>query len=410
MSARVNATRVEHAMNLHSLYLADVAAMTRPLDERLQALAERLVAIHGSLTSIRATLDAWADSSRLKLALTSSVGAAAAVRLRELRGDVARRVADVEASLGEEIIREGDIERIESLRPDEIFECRTAEVVTVLEAEAGKEQARRQAEHVAVAADREMRLKRKQAEELARRQAEELAREQAEHSARRQAEESTRRAANATASSRSGDGALTRKQRMLAVAVGSLTALVVIVDWVKSGSDSSAKPPTYSAQLSYEPPSSPAVKDSSQNMRIVAPPAPETTAESSGTRRAAALRTPPNSAASQQQFLPGGKVQAAHILVQFAGGKDSSQSRSRSAALARAHEALAKVRNGEDFGMVAAEYGDDSTSLRGGDLGVFGRGTFPRPFETVVFGLRQGEVADEVIETPYGFHVAKRIQ
>jgi hypothetical protein len=63
-----SAAWAEDSMNVRSLYLADVAAMTGPLGERLQDLAERLVAIHDRLSSFRGTMHAWNEGPKLKLA------------------------------------------------------------------------------------------------------------------------------------------------------------------------------------------------------------------------------------------------------------------------------------------------------------------------------------------------------
>jgi len=105
---------------------------------------------------------------------------------------------------------------------------------------------------------------------------------------------------------------------------------------------------------------------------------------------------------------PPGRFHAAHVLVQWAGSTDSRQRRSKADALARAQEAKAKLDGGEAFESVASVYDDDAARTRGGDLGTFAPGTFPKPFETAVAALSVGSVSD-IVETSFGFHVIKRL-
>lgn len=71
----------------------------------------------------------------------------------------------------------------------------------------------------------------------------------------------------------------------------------------------------------------------------------------------------------------------------------------RAEALARAQEALGKIRAGTDFDIVAADYNEDSESAYG-----FGRGVMPAAFEEVAFNLDNGEISD-IVETEYGYHI-----
>jgi len=74
-------------------------------------------------------------------------------------------------------------------------------------------------------------------------------------------------------------------------------------------------------------------------------------------------------------------------------------------AFSRADSALQRLRKGEDFAAVAAEYSmDPSTKDAGGELGWFRRSTMTPAFERAAFGLRPGELS-EIVFTPFGFHV-----
>lgn len=73
----------------------------------------------------------------------------------------------------------------------------------------------------------------------------------------------------------------------------------------------------------------------------------------------------------------------------------------------KAQEVLDRIKNGEDFAKLAAEYGSDSTSETGGDLGWFGRGAMVPEFEDAVFALEPGQLKEELVETQFGYHIVK---
>jgi parvulin-like peptidyl-prolyl isomerase len=96
-------------------------------------------------------------------------------------------------------------------------------------------------------------------------------------------------------------------------------------------------------------------------------------------------------------------VRLAHILVKLPPDPTAQQ---LAAAKTRAAEALARVRAGEDFAIVAKQMSDDkSTSATGGALGWLDRGSLANPeWEAVVFAMRTGDVRGP-ISGPQGFHV-----
>jgi parvulin-like peptidyl-prolyl isomerase len=87
-----------------------------------------------------------------------------------------------------------------------------------------------------------------------------------------------------------------------------------------------------------------------------------------------------------------GEIRARHILVNTE---------------EEANEVLKEIRKGTDFVELAKERSIGPSSVRGGDLGFFGKGTMAEEFEKAAFGLRIGQVS-EPVQTEYGWHIIKR--
>ena len=99
-----------------------------------------------------------------------------------------------------------------------------------------------------------------------------------------------------------------------------------------------------------------------------------------------------------------GEVEMAHILLRKQDGADPAAQR------AEADEALAALRNGRPFEEIAAEYSeDDKTSQQGGYIGFFGINRYNKDFEEAAFALTEDGQVSEVVESPVGFHILKRI-
>jgi hypothetical protein len=101
----------------------------------------------------------------------------------------------------------------------------------------------------------------------------------------------------------------------------------------------------------------------------------------------------------------GEEVNARHILVRAQASDPDSV---RQAAKAKAESLLEEVKAGADFAALAEENSDDPGSAqRGGSLGYFSRGQMVGPFEEAAFGTAVGEVAADIVETQFGYHVIK---
>lgn len=105
--------------------------------------------------------------------------------------------------------------------------------------------------------------------------------------------------------------------------------------------------------------------------------------------------------AHQAEFEQEEQVRASHILIRFDQGADEA---AKAAARERAEAILAKAKAGEEFGRLAAENSEDSSSSRGGDLGFFRRGLMVPPFEAAAFAMQPGEIS-EIVETQFGYHI-----
>lgn len=72
----------------------------------------------------------------------------------------------------------------------------------------------------------------------------------------------------------------------------------------------------------------------------------------------------------------------------------------------KAAQAIARVKNGEEFATVASEITDDvGTKETGGELGYFQRGSMANPeWEPIVFSMEKGDVRGPV-QGPQGLHV-----
>ncbi len=90
--------------------------------------------------------------------------------------------------------------------------------------------------------------------------------------------------------------------------------------------------------------------------------------------------------------VPSGRVRASHILVDK---------------LKLAQEIREDLYDGADFGKLAQKYSTCSSSKKGGDLGIFGRGDMVPEFERAVYKLKVGEISDP-IKTQFGYHIIKR--
>lgn len=102
-----------------------------------------------------------------------------------------------------------------------------------------------------------------------------------------------------------------------------------------------------------------------------------------------------------------GEMTAAHIMIKFA--KDATP-QDKANAKTKIDEIAGKIKAGEKFEELARTFSDDKqTSDRGGQLTPFKGGRLPKAFEDAAFALKENGAVSEPVETPYGWHIIKRI-
>jgi peptidyl-prolyl cis-trans isomerase C len=105
-----------------------------------------------------------------------------------------------------------------------------------------------------------------------------------------------------------------------------------------------------------------------------------------------------------EEFVSPETVHARHILMRLSPNAEPDVD---SAARERAEAALARIKAGEDFAVVAQDVSEDeTTSAQGGDLGFFMSGQMVPAFDSVSFALAPGQVSDPV-KTQFGYHIIK---
>jgi len=106
------------------------------------------------------------------------------------------------------------------------------------------------------------------------------------------------------------------------------------------------------------------------------------------------------------------RMRVEHLVVLYKGGaaSDPTVTRTKEQAKARAEEALAKFEaNASAWQKIVGEYSEEpGAGERSGSLGVAEPGKFVPAFDLAIAGLKVGEHT-KVFETPFGFHVARRI-
>jgi peptidyl-prolyl cis-trans isomerase D len=101
------------------------------------------------------------------------------------------------------------------------------------------------------------------------------------------------------------------------------------------------------------------------------------------------------------------QVLLAHVLARVG---ETGGSEAEAKARAKVEEAIRRANAGEDFGKVARELSEDSTSAsKGGEIGWIAKGQVVPSVEAAAFALKKGEIAAEPVRTQFGYHAIKTL-
>jgi peptidyl-prolyl cis-trans isomerase D len=95
------------------------------------------------------------------------------------------------------------------------------------------------------------------------------------------------------------------------------------------------------------------------------------------------------------------RMRASHILF----GAQDLEGDAKEQVRQTAQGVLKEIQEGLNFAAAAAQYGQDGTAQRGGDLGWFAKADFVEEFANVSFAVKSTGLINRLVETEYGFHI-----
>lgn len=102
-----------------------------------------------------------------------------------------------------------------------------------------------------------------------------------------------------------------------------------------------------------------------------------------------------------------GEMRAAHIMVTSKASDDEAK---KAQAKQKISEIYERLKAGESFEDLAAQFSDDKgSSTKGGDLGWFETGRMVESFEDAAFTLENNGDYSMPVQTSYGWHIIKRL-
>ena len=117
---------------------------------------------------------------------------------------------------------------------------------------------------------------------------------------------------------------------------------------------------------------------------------------------------------NQNQFKTAETVNASHILISTMPDPNAAkkptaeeQAKKDQAAKAKAEKILAQLKQGADFGALAAKESACDSKKNHGNLGDFQRGQMVPEFEKAAFALAKPGDLSPVVKTQFGYHIIK---
>jgi peptidyl-prolyl cis-trans isomerase D len=107
-----------------------------------------------------------------------------------------------------------------------------------------------------------------------------------------------------------------------------------------------------------------------------------------------------------EQYRVQNRVHVEHILLKTTGKTDAEVAEIHK----KAEDVLAKARKGAKFEDLAKQYSeDDTTKVKGGDLGWIIKGQTVPEFEQAAFALKPGEISG-LVKSMFGFHIIRMVE
>jgi peptidyl-prolyl cis-trans isomerase D len=106
---------------------------------------------------------------------------------------------------------------------------------------------------------------------------------------------------------------------------------------------------------------------------------------------------------NEAQYSTPEETRASHILLKTEGKDDAAVKK-------QAEDLLAKAKGGADFAALATTFSeDDSSKVKGGDLGFFPKGQMVPEFDAAAFSLPPGQISD-LVKSQFGYHIIKVVE
>ncbi|MBI5789618.1 MAG: peptidylprolyl isomerase [Candidatus Schekmanbacteria bacterium] len=105
----------------------------------------------------------------------------------------------------------------------------------------------------------------------------------------------------------------------------------------------------------------------------------------------------------QAEFTHLDELRAQHILFYLPADATAEQISSKEE---KAKIILEKLKQGEDFAVLAGQFSDDPSAEKGGDLGYFHMGEIIPALEEALLSLAPGQIS-EIVKTGFGLHIVK---
>ena len=104
-------------------------------------------------------------------------------------------------------------------------------------------------------------------------------------------------------------------------------------------------------------------------------------------------------------FIRRDEIRVRQIFIAADRSEDAS---SRGQALLRIQSIQNQLKQGANFTVLALEYSEDPSKVRGGDLGYLERSEMIPAFADAAFALEPGQISD-IVETPLGYHLIQLV-